>query len=54
MNEKFTIGYTYNDLPFHISKGTLFTGPSPLGTKGVVNFVYHPSTAKPCNLYFNS
>lgn len=32
----------------------MFTGPSPLNSSTRINFVYHPLTDMPCNLYFNS
>ena len=54
VNEKFSIGYTYNDLPFHISKGKTFTGPTPTNSQGIINFVFHPSTIETTNIYFNS
>ncbi len=53
-DEKFTLGYTYNDLPFHISKGVAFTGPTPINKSGVVNFVFHPSQIESTNIFFNS
>lgn len=53
-DEKFQLGYTFNDVPFQLNKGEIFTAPAPFGTGNALHFIYHPEKGKPCNLYFNS
>jgi len=41
-NEKFQLGYSFNDQPFQLNKGELLTAPIPLGPNNSIKFVYHP------------
>ena len=51
-NQKFTIGFTYNNLPFQILDETLITGPTVL--KKPIYFVYTSKPNKPVGFYFNT
>ena len=53
-DQKFTMGYTYNDHPFVLVKDTVIHGP--IVTKGnyMINFIYHAEENSPVSFYFNS
>ena len=53
-NQKFSIGFTYNDLPFEIVKETIINGPIVQKVGYKINFIYHAEIGKPINFYFNS
>lgn len=51
-NQKFTIGFTYNNLPFQLLNENLITGPTVL--KKPIHFVYTSKPNKPVGFYFNT
>lgn len=53
-NQKFKLGYTYNDKPFHLTKGEIMNGPWILDPDARINFIYHPLEKQEIGLYFNS
>ena len=53
-NQKFTIGFTHDDHPFHLVHQQMITGPIPVHSDAKLNFIYHPEPSKPIGLYFNS
>lgn len=54
VNQKYTIGYTYNDHPFQLIKEQAIQGP--IVTKGnfSLNFIFHVDAQQPVALYFNT
>ena len=50
----FSIGFTYNDHPFKLTKEKIFHGPAIMKLDHKINFVYHTEKNQPVGLYFNS
>lgn len=53
-NERFSIGYTYNSLPFHLYDENTINMPVPVRIDDNINFVYHVQKKKKIRLQFNS
>lgn len=53
-NQKFSIGFTYNDYPFQLVKNQIVTGPTVINGSASLNFIYHAEPEKPIRLYFNA
>lgn len=53
-NQKFAIGFTYNDLPFQLTRNVIVTGPMLTHNSAQINFILHADSSKPMNIYFNS
>ena len=54
IDQKFTLGYSYNDLPFYLVKDTVIHGPIITQANHMINFIYHAEPDSPVALYFNS
>lgn len=54
LDQLFSIGYTYNNLPFQLVENNIITGPSITRKNYSINFIYHPVQNKPSTIYFNS
>ena len=52
-NQKFSIGYTYNQNPFQVVKGTIVNGPALRGDKKI-NFIYHAEPEKAIGVFLNT
>lgn len=50
----FSIGFTYNDHPFKLTKEKIFNGPAIMKLDHKINFVYHTEKNQSVSLYFNS
>lgn len=53
-NQKFSIGYTYNDHPFQVIKGVVINGPRIISSKHKMNFIYHAEPEKSIGIYLNT
>jgi len=53
-HQGFSVGFTYNDHPFHLAKNLAFQGPSIVAGEERINFIYHPEPGQPVSIYFNS
>ena len=53
-DQKYTIGYTYNDHPFQMVKGLVINGPQIMKFGHKINFIYHVVPDSPVGIYFNS
>lgn len=53
-NQKFAIGFVYNDHPFQLTKQLVVTGPTLMHPNAQINFIYHAELNKSLMLYFNS
>lgn len=53
-NQKFSIGFTYNNMPFEIVKETVINGPIVQSEGYKINFIHHAEIGKPINFYFNA
>lgn len=54
LDQLFSIGYTYNNLPFQLVENNIITGPSITKKNYSINFIFHPVKGKPSTIYFNS
>lgn len=54
VNQKFSIGYTYNDHPFQLVKDMVINGPIVSKGNFSLNYVYHVDPDQPVGIYFNS
>ena len=54
INQKISVGFTYNDHPFQLTKHLVITGPMLLNSNAKINFIYHAEPSKPIGIYFNS
>ena len=54
VNQKFSIGYTYNDHPFQLVKDQIVHGPAVAKGNYSLNYVYHVEPNQPVAIYFNS
>jgi hypothetical protein len=53
-NQKFGVGFTYNDHPFQLATQTIVTGPTVVHPNAQLNFVYHCEPNKSLIIHFNS
>ena len=54
VDQKFTLGFTYNDNPFFLVKDLIVMGPMITRANHEINFIYHVEPDEPVALYFNS
>lgn len=54
LNQKISIGFTYNDHAFQLTKHLVVTGPMLLNANAKINFIYHAEPGKPIGIYFNT
>ena len=54
IGELFSIGYTFNSLPFHLYEDSSLIVPVPIRVDASLNFVYHINDNKKAHLQFNS
>ena len=53
-NQKFTLGFTYNDHPFQLTQNAVVNGPALVDLSAKLNFIFHGEANKPISLYFNT
>lgn len=53
-NQKFSVGYTFNEHPFTLVKNLVLTGPLPLQKSQPLRLIYHPQSDSPLVLHFDA
>ena len=53
-DQKFSIGYTFNDHAFQLVKGSVVNGPRIISGKHKLHFIYHAEPEKPIGIYLNT
>lgn len=53
-NQRFSLGYTYNDHPFQLVKAQVLNGPEIRSKDHILKFICHPEQDKDMGIYLNT